>query len=382
MLRVWNLDFLASLTYKKSHDGLADETPHTYGEIACHVESWQRTQPHVKFCEVVAHDGETFTREAIYYQGPRSPPYIPETTPSLTPKAAAHIQEILRSPPPTDDHSESSERPSDPDKLVEYYLNKHRKAEALQIEAPPAINPEDFRVKFPEEEPARNDPGQDMSPIQLAAPLPETDIYGDPVKETEVMEWALSPEPLPTPPPIDNCPSSFAMLQHQPCQHHAHPIAPCSQIEPVRVFLPRTPLLEFTLTPPLPIDPEKILGWMENATLLQELNNKTKGKGSHAYLDLYSDIRTLANHINQINNEILDIKDTLKNTKEEVERLEKCLKVVSAHKQILVNQSKQLFWKFQNLLPVEQLRRDAPHFFQNRSAVAEAWPSPYRQQIS
>jgi len=44
------------------------------------------------------------------------------------------------------------------------------------------------------------------------------------------------------------------------------------------------------------------------------------------------DICTLANHMNKINNEILDVKDTLKNTKEEVKRLEKCLKVVSAHK--------------------------------------------------
>jgi len=76
---------------------------------------------------------------------------------------------------------------------------------------------------------------------------------------------------------------------------------------------------------------------MENSTLLQELNNETKGKDSHAYLNLYTDIRTLANRMNQINNEILDVKDTLKNTKEEVERLEKCLKVVSVHKQVLVD---------------------------------------------
>jgi len=108
--------------------------------------------------------------------------------PSLTPEAATRIQEILQSPPPTDNNSKSSERPSDPNELVEYYLNKHRKAEALQIEAPPAINPEDFRVEFPKEEPAPNDPRQDMSPVQLAAPLPETDIYGDPIEETEVME--------------------------------------------------------------------------------------------------------------------------------------------------------------------------------------------------
>jgi len=185
------------LTYNKVH-GLADETPRTYGEIARHVESWQRTQPRVEFRKVVARDGETFTREAIYYQGPSSPPYIPKTTPSLTPKAAAHIKEVLRSSPPTNDSSESSERPSDPDELIGYYLNKHRKAEALQIEAPPTINPEDFRVKFPEEESAPNDPGQDMSLVQLAAPLPETDIYGDPVEET-VTEQAHSPKPLPTP---------------------------------------------------------------------------------------------------------------------------------------------------------------------------------------
>jgi len=186
------------LTYAEVR-GLADETPRTYGEINWHVKNWQRTQPRVEFC-----DGETFTHEAIYYQGPSSPPYIPETTPSLTAAAAARIQEVLWSLPPTDDNSESSERPSDPNELVEYYLDKHRKAEALQIEAPPAINPEDFWVKFPKEEPAPNDPGQDMSPVQLAAPLPETDIYGDPVKETEVTERAHSPEPLPTPPPINN----------------------------------------------------------------------------------------------------------------------------------------------------------------------------------
>jgi len=241
---------------------------------------------------------------------------------------------------------------------------------------PPAINPEDFRVEFPKEEPAPNDPGQDMSPVQLAAPLlPETDIYGDPIEETEVTERAHSPEPLPTPLRIiDTRPSGFTMLQHQSCQHHAHPAAPCSHIEPVRVFVPRTLSLEFTPTPPLPSDPEKILRWMENATLLQELNNKTKGKHSHAYLDLYSDICTLANRMNQINNEILDVKDTLKNTKEEVERLEKRLKVVSTHKQVLIDQSEQLFWKFQNFLPVEQLRRDAPQFFQNRSVVADPHP--------
>jgi len=65
------------LTYNKVH-GLTDETPCTYGEITRHVESWQRTQPCVEFCKVVARDGETFTCEAIYYQGPTSPPYIPE----------------------------------------------------------------------------------------------------------------------------------------------------------------------------------------------------------------------------------------------------------------------------------------------------------------
>jgi len=43
--------------------------------------------------------------------------------------------------------------------------------------------------------------------------------------------------------------------------------------------------------------------------LLQELNQETKGKDSHAYLDLYTNIRTLANCMNQINNEILDVKD-------------------------------------------------------------------------
>ena len=82
-----------------------------------------------------------------------------------------------------------------------------------------------------------------MSPVQLTALLPETDIYGDPIKEVETTERAHSPEPLPTPPPINNRPSGFLMLQHQPCQHHAHPIAPCSHvIEPVRVFLPRSRL--------------------------------------------------------------------------------------------------------------------------------------------
>jgi len=113
---------------------------------------------------------------------------------------------------------------------------------------------------------------------------------------------------------------------------------------------------------------------MENSTLLQELNNETKGKDSHAYLDLYMDICTLANRMNQSNNEILDVKDTLKNTKKEVERLEKHLKVVSAHKQVPVDQSEQLFRKFKNFLPVEQLRRDAPQFFRNRSAVANPRP--------
>jgi len=136
-----------------------------------------------------------------------------------------------------------------------------------------------------------------MSPVQLATPLPETDIYGDPVEEVEATEQAHSPEPLPTPPPVNNRPSGFAMLQHRSCQHHAHPIAPCSPIKLARAFVPRTPSLEFTPTPPLPIDPEKILGWMENSTLLQELNNETKGKDSHAYLDLYTDIRTLANRM-------------------------------------------------------------------------------------
>jgi len=357
-----------TLTYNKVH-GLADETPCTYGEIAWHVESWQRTQPHVEFHEVVACDGETFTRKAIYYQGSSSPPYIPETTLSLTTATATCIQEVLTSPPTTIAEIDSPELPTDQEELIQYYLDKQRNEEPLQIEAPPAINPEDFRVEFPKEEPAPNDPGQDMSPIQLAAPLPETDIYGDPVEETEVTERAHSPEPLPTLPPINNRPSGFAMLQHQPCQHHAHPVTPCSHIELVWVFLPRIPSLEFTPTPPLPINPEKILGWMENSTLLQELNNETKGKDSHTYLDLYTNIRTLANHMNQINNEILDVKDTLKNAKKEVERPEKRFKVVSAHKQ-----SKQLFWKFQNFLPVKQLCCDAPQFFQNHSAVADPCP--------
>jgi len=362
-----------TLTYNELH-GLADETPRTYGEIAHSVETWRRTQPRAEFREIVARDGETFTREAIYYQVPTSPPYIPETTPSLTAAAAARIQEVLASPPTTATEIESPELPSDQEELVQYYLNKQRNEQPLEIEAPPAVNPEDFRVEFPEEEPAPNDPGQDMSPVQLAAPLPETDIYGDPVEEVEATEQAHSPEPLPTPPPVNNRPSGFAMLQHQPCQHHAHPIVPCTPIKPARVFVPRTPSLEFTPTPPLPIDPEKILGWMENSTLLQELNNETKGKDSHAYLDLYTDIRTLANRMNQINNEILDVKDTLKNTKEEVERLDKRLKVVSAHKQVLVDQSEQLFRKFQNFLPVEQLRRDAPQFFRNRSVVTDPRP--------
>jgi len=354
---------------------LTDEVPRSYGEITRHVQNWRRGQSRAEFREIVARDGETYTRKAIYYQGPTSPPYIPETMPSLTPEAAACIQENLRSPPPTDIQSESSERPSDPEELIEYYLDKHRKAEALQIEAPPAINPEDFRIEFPEEEPTPNDPRQDMSPVQLAASLPETDIYSDPVEETEVTECAHSPDPLPTLPRIvDTRPSGFTMLQHQPCQHHAHPIAPCSPVMLSRPLFPRIPTLEYALTPPLPIDPEKVLGWLENATLLQELNNETKGKDSHAYLDLYSDIRTLANRMNQINNEILDVKDTLKNTKEEVERLEKRLKVVSTHKQVLVDQSEQLFWKFQNFLPVEQLHCDAPQFFQNRSVVADPRP--------
>jgi len=190
-----------------------------------------------------------------------------------------------------------------------------------------------------------------MSPVQLAAPLPETDIYGDPIKETEVTEQAHLPEPLPTPPPIDTRPSSFAMLQHQPCQHHAHPITPCSHNKPVQAFVPRTSSLEFTPTPPLPIDPEKILRWMENAMLLQELNNETKGKDSHTYLNLYTDIHTLANRMNQINNEILDVKDTLKNTKEEVERLEKHLKVVSAHKQVLLTKASSCFRSFRTSSP-------------------------------
>jgi len=77
-----------TLTYNELH-GLADETPRTYGEIARSVETWRRTQPRAEFHEIVARDGETYTRKAIYYQGPTSPPYIPETTPSLTPEAAA-----------------------------------------------------------------------------------------------------------------------------------------------------------------------------------------------------------------------------------------------------------------------------------------------------
>ena len=132
---------------------LTDEVPRSYGEIACHVRNWQGNQSHAEFHEIVARDGETYTHEAIYYQGPTSPPYIPETTLSLTPEAAARIRETLQSPPPTDIQSESSNKPSDPEELIEYYLNKQYKAEALQIEAPPAINPEDFRVEFPEEEP-------------------------------------------------------------------------------------------------------------------------------------------------------------------------------------------------------------------------------------
>jgi len=167
---------------------LADEVPRSYGEIARHVRNWRGNQSHAEFREIVARDGETYTREAIYYQGPTSPPYIPETTPSLTPEATARISEVLHSPPPTDIQSESSDKPSDPEELIEYYLEKQYKAEALQIEAPPAINPEDFRVEFPEEEPAPNDPGQDISPVQLAVPLPETDIYGNPIEETEVTE--------------------------------------------------------------------------------------------------------------------------------------------------------------------------------------------------
>jgi len=414
---------LNTLTYNEVH-GLADETPYTYGEITRHVKSWQRTQPCVEFREVVARNGDTFTCEAIYYQGPTSPPYIPETTPSLTAAAAAHIQEVLASPPTTATEIELPELPSDQEELVQYYLDKQRNEEPLRIEVSPAINPEDFRVEFPEEEPAPNDPGQDMSHIQLTALLSETDIYGDPVEEVETTEQAHSSEPLPTPPPVDNCPSGFAMIQHQPFQHHAHPVAPCSHIiELVRVFLPRSPSLEFTPMPPLirkpaqnltklkclnalfkashslfkafkalfskqlalnkalrhlsklkscatllmlPIDPEEILGWMKNSTLLQELNNETKGKDSHAYLDLYTDIRTLAKHMNQINNEVLDLNDILKTTKETVERLEKRLKTVMAHKQVLLDQSKQLFQKFQNFLPIEQLRQyfSHPHGFQ------------------
>jgi len=108
--------------------------------------------------------------------------------------------------------------------------------------------------------------------------------------------------------------------------------------------------------------------------LLQELNNETKGKDSHAYLNLYTDIRTLAKCMNQINNEVLDVNDALKTTKETVERLEKRLKTVTAHKQVLLDQSEQLFQKFQNFLPIEQLRCNALQFFQNCSAVADRRP--------
>jgi len=46
---------------------LADEVPRTYGEITRHVHNWQGNQSRAEFREIVARDGETYTREAIYY---------------------------------------------------------------------------------------------------------------------------------------------------------------------------------------------------------------------------------------------------------------------------------------------------------------------------
>ena len=49
------------------------------------VEEWRRTQGKITLCETRT------VREADVYLGPSSPPYIPETTPSLGPLA---IQEV------------------------------------------------------------------------------------------------------------------------------------------------------------------------------------------------------------------------------------------------------------------------------------------------
>ncbi len=95
----------------------------TQADLTRMVEQWRRTQRLVTFRETRT------VREADVYLGPSSPPYIPETTPSLGPlaieeidTAAAEEAEAVRLVTPPASITESLERPSE--ELIQFYYDK------------------------------------------------------------------------------------------------------------------------------------------------------------------------------------------------------------------------------------------------------------------